>query len=435
MVVVAIQNQEDAEDAACWLQRTMASKKPVPTLLICDADQSELALPLIRLGAVDCLSRPLDTSRLVYLLDLLTVRARLAKETAPLPVQYLGEDKSYLCLPASPSARIVEQLRRVAPLTTSILLQGETGTGKTHLARLIHELSPRAKQPFLVVNCGALSGNVIESEMFGHVRGAFTGADRDRVGKFAAAGAGTIFLDDMNALPLELQAKLLRVVEDRVFEPLGSNRRLDMKARLIVASNAVLSDEVAAGRFRADLYYRLCVVAFCLPPLRENLDIIPALAMKFLADFSAIHGRPTSRIDPAALDALKNYLWPGNIRELRNLIERAVALSTGRVIQKDDLLPYLTPVTLAEMPSIRLAAAIAQAPTALAQGPTEIAALYAGPSGALAGVKQAAEAGHIIEALTKNNNNRLRAAAALGISRTTLYNKMRLYGLSGAIPA
>ena len=231
----------------------------------------------------------------------------------------------------------MEQVRRVATQDTTILLGGETGTGKTRLARHIHELSPRRDLPFLVINCGALSASLIESEMFGHVKGAFTGADRDRTGKFAEVERGTLLLDEIDSLPLALQAKLLRAVEERIFEPVGSNKSLPVQARLIAASNRPLDQEAAAGRFRLDLYYRLNVVSFTLPPLRDRREMIAHLASNFIAEFAARSGREIDGISAEALRALQAHDWAGNIRELRNVIERAVVLCPGREIQVDDL--------------------------------------------------------------------------------------------------
>src|SRR5208283_1378113 len=197
--------------------------------------------------------------------------------------------------------------------------------GKTRLARMIHELSLRRDGPFLVIDCGALSAGLIESEMFGHVRGAFTGAARDRVGKLAQVGRGTLLLDEIDALPVELQAKLLRVVEQRVFEPVGSNNPQALVARLIAASNRDLDQEVAANRFRADLYYRLNVVGLELPPLRSEPGRVPALVNQFIAELTERSGRKAHGITADAMHMLQEHEWPGNVRELHNVIERAIA--------------------------------------------------------------------------------------------------------------
>jgi two-component system response regulator HydG len=228
-------------------------------------------------------------------------------------------------------------LRRVAPQPTTLLLCGETGTGKTRLARLIHELSPRREEPFLVVDCGSLSPALLESEMFGHVRSAFNGADRARPGKLATAGRGTLLLDEVNSLPLPLQAKLVRAMDEGLFEPVGANCALSLQARLIAASSVDLGAEVAAGRFRADLFFRPDVVAFCLPPLRRRPAAIRPLVLEFLAEFTS-RNRPDIRgIQPEALQVLQAYHWPGNIRELRNVVERAVALARGPDVSLTDL--------------------------------------------------------------------------------------------------
>jgi two-component system, NtrC family, response regulator HydG len=417
VVVVHLPGDGDADPVGRLLRAVAASGKPLATLVISDTHRADHALALLRQGAADYLSRPLDLNRLAYLLDVLTVRARYAAAAAApaVPeVASLGEQALFLYCRSAELGKIMEQVRRVAPQVTTVLLGGETGTGKTHLARLIHELSPRRDKPFLVVNCGALSATLIESEMFGHVKGAFTGADRERTGKFAEAGRGTLLLDEIDSLPLALQAKLLRVIEERLFEPVGGNKSQPMEARLIVASNRQLDHEVQTGRFRADLYYRLNVVSFYLPPLRERRELIPALADKFIREFAARDGRPVHGITARALQALQGYDWPGNIRELRNLIERAVALCAGREVDLEDL------------------------PAALQQGgPAAAPAPLAGPAvvpppadgGTLARTKEEAEAQRIVQALRKHNNNRLRAAAELGISRMTLYKKLRRYGL------
>jgi two-component system, NtrC family, response regulator HydG len=311
---------------------------------------------------------------------------------------------------------LAAMVRRVAVMSSTVLLSGETGTGKTRMARLIHDLSPRRDQPFLVINCGALSANLIESEMFGHVKGAFTGADRDRIGKFAEVGSGTLFLDEIDSLPPDLQAKLLRAVEDRVFEAVGSNKTMEMHARLIVASNRELEREVARGRFREDLYYRLNVVGFTLPPLRERPEVIAGLANRFLDQFAEQCGRRLRGFSPAVMLCLELYTWPGNVRELRNVIERAVVLGIGEQIGTEDL-----PVSVRGDDPQEFQPRL-HPPVEQTSAPT---------SQTLVAIREGAEQDRIIEALAKNRNNRARTARDLGVSRMTLYKKLHKYGLVG----
>ncbi len=356
-------------------------------------------------------------------------------ESAAPAVQSRGSQEPFLYSPASDMGRLMEQIQRVAAHHSTVLLTGETGTGKTRLARLIHDLSPRRPEPFLVVHCGALSSNLIESEMFGHVRGAFTGADRNRIGKFAEAGRGTLLLDEIDSLTPDLQTKLLRVVEERVFEPVGSNQTLTMQARLIVASNRALDQEVAAGRFRSDLYYRLNVVGFHLPPLRERArEVIRPPAQQFLAEFTARHGGQVHGITEEAGRALEAYDWPGNIRELRNVVERAVALCAGAEIQLADLPDGIRRSAAHSEPAadccpplgIGFARESSQPGDNLPASPDRAPA-----NATLAHTKEKAEVARIVEALKRQNNNRLRAAAELGISRMALYKKLHRYGLMG----
>jgi two-component system response regulator HydG len=353
---------------------------------------------------------------LSYLIDTLTVRERLS---ASLPahqhLKQLSREEPFFYLESAAMSGIMEQVQRVAPQETFLLFEGETGTGKTRLARLVHELSPRHNQPFLVVNCGALAENLIESELFGHVRGAFTGADRDRTGKFAAAGKGTLLLDEIDSLTPMLQSKFLRALEERIYEQVGSNKPMKMEARVIVASNRSLAREVDEGRFRSDLYYRLNVVSFYMPPLRERREIIPHLADHFVAALSTRNRRPIHAVSEEAQEALLSYDWPGNIRELRNVIERAVALCTKPRIELPDLPKAVQSSLESHSWQIRLDTA------------EEVDRL------SLRHAKGEAEAARIMKALEKHANNRLKAALELGISRMTLYKKMHRYGLMEAI--
>jgi DNA-binding NtrC family response regulator len=396
------------------LSTLQALGQKVPVLVLSDEYHAEQALALLRLGVVEYLSRPLDLGRLGYLVDILTLSARRgsaqpesAKQPARVSLTAIPGDESFFYVAGGRMGSLVEQVRRIAPQDTTVLLGGETGTGKTRLAGAIHRLSPRHDRPFLTINCGALSSSLIESEMFGHVKGAFTSADSNRTGKFTEVGRGTLFLDEIDSLPQPLQAKLLRAVEDRMFEPVGSNKTEKLQARLIVASNRPLDQEVAAGRFRADLYYRLNVIAFNLPPLRELSEAIPGLTENFLREFGERGNRPGLTIAPQAMRALQVYYWPGNIRELRNVIERAVALSDGPILRVENLPEMFQdpePAGTLNMRSAVLPATLAQS-------------------------KEEAERARISRALERNGNNRLRAAAELGISRMTLYNKLHKLGL------
>jgi DNA-binding NtrC family response regulator len=300
------------------------------------------------------------------------------------------------------------QVKRAAPLDLTVLLTGETGSGKTRLARLLHDLSPRRDLPFVAVDCSALAPGLAESELFGHARGAFTGAARDRAGKLAAAGAGTLLLDEINSLPLALQGKLLRAVEERVFEPVGTERLRPVRARVIAAANVELEAEAQAGRFRADLYHRLNVIAFRVPPLRERRSCIVPLAESFLREAAARNGRADlAGFAPAAAQRLEAYPWPGNVRELRNAVERAAALCPGGAIEVEDFpdsIRRFTPVCAGDRV----------------------------PLPPLQQWKDGLEAQCVREALRKHNAARSEAARELGISRMTLYKKMRKHGLHGS---
>jgi DNA-binding NtrC family response regulator len=307
--------------------------------------------------------------------------------------------------------RVFATLASVADSSATLLLTGESGTGKTQLAHAVHRHSARRGRPFVEVNCAALPAALLESELFGHVRGAFTGAVRDRVGKFEQAAEGTLFLDEIGTAPRELQLKLLRVLEEGRFERVGDTRTRTSAARVIVATNVDLAAEVQAGRFRADLFYRIHVVALEVPPLRERLADVPLLAARFCARFARQHGRDVRAVGASALASLCAHAWPGNVRELENCLERAVLVAAGPELEPRDLWP--------EGP------AAPPVPTA-APG---FEGWEAGPPADLKAALEGPERWLLRRALEAHGGRRSAAARALGVNRTTLFNKMRKYGL------
>lgn len=300
---------------------------------------------------------------------------------------------------------LADQLDIAAAHDVTVLIEGETGTGKTYLARLIHDCSARADHRFLVVACGALSGNLIASEFFGHVRGAFTGADSTKVGKFAAAGHGTILLDEIDTLGLEHQANLLRVIETGEYEPVGSTETQMCQARIIAATNWNLAEAVDRSTFRRDLYYRLHVVTFHLPPLRARPQDIGPLVRGMVARYGGKFGKRIFAIDPDAIGTLEQFPWPGNIRQLENVIQQAVLTCPSDTLLREHLPPMV------------------QAP--VAGRPTGAN----GVAGSLAQNRETTERAVIVRALERVGYSRTRAAELLGVSRVTLYKKMKKYAL------
>jgi two-component system response regulator HydG len=303
---------------------------------------------------------------------------------------------------------LVDRIALAAAHDVTVLLNGETGTGKTYLARLMHEYSPRRQHRFLTVPCGAIAANLVESEFFGHTRGAFTGADRPKVGKFAAVGEGTLLLDEIDTLAMEQQATLLRVIETGEFEPVGSTETQKCLARLVVASNIDLEEAVDRSRFRPDLYFRLNVMSFHLPPLRERVSDIAPLARGMAARFNRKFNKELFDIHPEAVAALESYGWPGNLRQLENVVQHAVLVSSG-----PELLWQHLPPALQDQTAPRLGEEMVNAKSLDKQ-------------------RELVERNIIQRALINHGYSRTRTAAALGISRVTLYKKMDKYGLLSA---
>ncbi len=335
------------------LMRTVARRWPdIPVVFITAHGTVDTAVEAMRAGAFDFITKPFDETELFQI-----VEKGLAHREANRDRAYALDDDEQTVTstfsPVSPSDKLdpladiigespaikqlFSMLRKVAPSPTTVLVRGESGTGKELVARALHRLSDRAQAPFITVNCTAIPENLFESELFGHEKGAFTGAVASRPGRFELAHGGTLFLDEIGELPLAMQVKLLRVLQERVVERVGGMRPIDVDVRLVTATNAPLEEMVADGRFREDLFYRLNVVPLELPALRQRRSDIPPLVRGFLRKFSKRLGRDVREVSPEVMAALTSYDWPGNIRQLENLIERMVLLADGHVLEPDDL--------------------------------------------------------------------------------------------------
>lgn len=318
---------------------TLRQRPDPPTVIMMTAyGVIELAVESIRQGAYDFITKPFDYARLVHTLRQAVEHRKLVREN--LALQRLVREKEGFqdMVGASPGMkRVFETIQMVAPTDATVLVTGESGTGKELVARAIHRLSSRAGGPFVAVNCPTLPGNVLESELFGYVRGAFTDARQDRKGLFQEADGGTIFLDEIGDLPHNLQAKLLRVLQEKEIKPLGHSRSFKVNVRVVASTNQDLKKQMAHGKFREDLYYRLNVVSIHLPPLRKRMEDVPLLAHHFLQKHGSRFGKSGIQISPEAMEALLTHDWPGNVRELENTIQRAMILARSGNISKEDL--------------------------------------------------------------------------------------------------
>jgi DNA-binding NtrC family response regulator len=320
--------------------------------------------------------------------------------------------------------------RQVAPTSATVLLMGETGTGKELVAKALHELSPRATGPFIRVNCGALSESLLESELFGHVKGAFTSANENRTGRFEAAHGGTIFLDEINSMSYTLQVKLLRVLQEQEFERVGDTRTIRVDCRIVAATNRDLLDEIDSGRFREDLYYRLNVVPIYLPPLRDRPTDIPELVAFFAQRYAAANNRPNPRILEDVFHALKSYAWPGNVRELQNYVERAIVLASGEQLALDLFPPHvrgLAPIRLSRSRSSNLETLCTELVT--------LGIMDAGEDSqnVYDRVVSIVEKELIQQVLRTCQGVQTKAATRLGINRNTLHKKISDYHLEGEV--
>jgi DNA-binding NtrC family response regulator len=361
----------------------------------------ETAVTAIKQGAYDYVSKPVEPQRLKILLDQIVERHDTQREMRVLRRQLQERGTFGRMIGASLEMRkIYHVLEQAAPTVASVLVSGESGTGKELVAQTLHQLSPRSAQPFVPLNCAAIPDTLLESELFGHEKGAFTGAIARRQGAFELANRGTLFLDEISEMTPATQAKLLRVLQERSFRPLGGQREQSVDIRVVAATNVDPPEAVRQGKLREDLYYRLNVFAICLPPLRERKEDIPLLVQAFLKEFNARNGRAVGGLSDRVNEILMGYHWPGNVRELRNVIERATIVAKGDVIEVGDL-PALT---------------MAATPVAGAAGPGR--GLKPGTT------VDEAERQLIEVTLDHTGGNKTRAAEMLGISLKTLHNKL-----------
>jgi len=408
---LVISDADSARDPG-GLMKTMREKRPdVPFILITGYGSIPAAVDAIRAGACDFLTKPIVDEELRLAIErglrersLRDENRRLRRRAGATIEGVIGADPRM--------RRIFDLVESVAPSRTTVLMTGESGTGKSLIARAIHDRSPRASAPFVEIACGSIPETLLESELFGHVRGAFTGAHADKRGRFEAAHGGTIFLDEINSASAGMQLKLLRVLQEKRFEPVGSTETREVDTRVVLASNEPLERLVHDGLFRQDLYFRINVVAIELPPLRDRAGDIDRLADAFLEEIAREQGRAVTGFTSEALASLRRYPYPGNVRELRNIVERAIVLSRTPTVGVEALPAH---VIENQPPRIR--------------STTEGGEDFEAVSGPLADAMRAHERRIIIGALEACGWNRTEAAERLDINRATLYKKMRSLGI------
>jgi two-component system nitrogen regulation response regulator NtrX len=380
----------------------------LPVVVISGHGTIETAVKAVRLGAQDFVEKPLSLEKTLLAVRNALRRGRLETEVRDLRRRL---DERYVMVGDSPGLhRLRAEIAQAAPSNGRALIYGENGTGKELVARAIHAQSLRAQGPFVEVNCAAIPEELIESELFGHIKGAFTGALAARKGKFELADGGTLFLDEVGDMSLKTQAKVLRALQEQRVEPVGGAGTVSVDVRVIAATNKNLEEEIRAGRFREDLYFRLSVIPFQVPSLRERREDVPLLARHFMEVLSAEHGRRPREITGEVLQLLSQLAWPGNVRELRNIIERLVIMTPGERIE------------LRHLPASLIESAAAAGPAAGVLGVGEA-------EGTLAAAREEFERRYILRKYHECGGNMSRTAEALGVERSNLYRKMKAYGL------
>lgn len=382
------------------LRRITTETPGIPVIVLTGHGTVENAVEAMRSGAYDFLTKPLNLDRLSLLVKRALQSRELVLQNRELEQEAEKRKSFEHIIGKSPSMlKLFDVVKRVAPTRASVLITGESGVGKELIANALHNLSTRKDNPIIKVHCAALAENILESELFGHEKGAFTGAVSRKRGRFELAHGGTIFLDEIGEINQSVQIKILRVLQEKMFERVGGEDTIEVDVRVITATNRDLEKEIAEGRFREDLFYRLNVVRIHVPPLRERKDDLPLMISAFVKEFAEENGKVIENIDPKARQALYAYDWPGNVRQLRNCIESAVVMTTGTVITLDELPPSIREMD--EVPAITI------------------------PVGA---TMADAEREIILQTLAAQNGNKSKTAEVLGIGRKTLHRKLDEYG-------
>jgi DNA-binding NtrC family response regulator len=393
------------------LKHVKESDLPCNVILITGNATAETAVEAMKEGAFDYITKPLNFEELKVLVAKAVEKSKLVAENRYLKQQLRGKYKFDNIIGNSPAIQpVFSRMEKILHTDSTVLILGESGTGKELVARAIHFNGSRKDKPFVAINCGAIPADLLESELFGHMRGAFTGAVADKPGKFELANYGTIFLDEIGTMPLHLQMKLLRALQEQEVERVGSTRQTKLNVRIISATNADLTEKIERSEFREDLYYRLNVIPIHLPPLRERREDIPLLAKHFLKKICAEMRTPELELSNEAIRDLEAYEWPGNVREMENVIERAVALSEGTVLASQDLPPQIAG-SLEEghhLPSFNITEDGIDLPDTVAEIEKDL----------------------IRQAMVRSNNVKAKAASLLNINRTTLVEKIKRYGMN-----